>query len=481
MDEKCGVIGMKRLGGSGDILPQTVRITEGLQHRGELGAGMAWIQEGVMRVLKDNGLVRDVLSADRLQGAHGASAIAHTRYATSGSRDARLAQPFLHPGFAFAFNGNIANYASVAANLRAQGIALQTNVDTELIGHLLVQGIQHSSRKNMRAVFGHLEGILDGAFTIVMLEDDGTLHAYCDRHGFRKPCRASHDGCVAVASEDAAIHDIWPGVTTEEIGAGQLFTVRGPRSHLCQVVPAEPSACFFEGTYFKRRDSQDVERKRCGWGKEMARIEHVPLNGGIVVAIPASARAAAQGFAEGSGLPLVEGIESRFKGRTFIEGVEVDRVKKARKKYDLHPELLRGQKVFLVDDSKVRGTTLKILVERLWDENEGGVKEIHVRIACPPVLAPCFYGMDFPEIKELLARQNFNGTLQAGELPEEVLATIAARLKVNSIRFLPVESVPEVLADRCHGLCMACVTGQYPTPSGRVLYEVEERKARRGA
>ncbi|MDD5751141.1 MAG: phosphoribosyltransferase family protein [Candidatus Peribacteraceae bacterium] len=477
MHEQCGVIGVKRLDSSGNVLPETVRIAEGLQHRGELGAGMAWIQEGAMKIEKDNGLVCDVLSPDRLQGAHGASAIAHTRYATSGSRDASLAQPFLHEDIAFAFNGNIANYASVAAKLRAQGVELRTNVDTELIEHLLVQGIRLHTRENMQAVFGHLENILDGAYTIVLLEEDGTLHVYCDRHGFRKPCHALiEDHLVAVASEDAAIHDVWPDAATEEIGGGQLFTARGSATQLVHVVPAEPSACFFEDTYFKRRKSRGVTEAREQWGEQLAAMEHLFLEGAVVVPIPDSARIAARGFARASGRRMVEGIEKVRQGRTFIEGHPVMREEKAQLKYDLHPELLKGQKIILVDDSVVRGTTLTALVDRLW--KEGGVKEIHVRIACPPVLAPCFYGMDFPEIRQLLARQNFNGTLQAGELPEEVLATIAARLKVNSIRFLPVESVPQVLARRCHGLCMACVNGEYPTPAGRVLYEVEERKAR---
>jgi amidophosphoribosyltransferase len=199
------------------------------------------------------------------------------------------------------------------------------------------------------------------------------------------------------------------------------------------------------------------------------------LKEAIVVPIPASSDTAAQACAKAARRRLVPGIEKVREGRTFIEGHPVVREEKAELKYRLHPELLRGQKIVLVDDSLVRGTTLTALVRKL---REAGVAEIHVRIACPPILAPCFYGIDFPEIKELIARRNFNGVLASGELPEEVLTLIAARLHVDSIRFLPVESVPQVLMKQCHGLCMACVTGEYPTRSGRVLYQVEERKAR---
>lgn len=482
MHEKCGVVGMADLRGEEDVIPQAAEINRRLKHRGELGGGLSGVQDGNLWTVKGNDTEKwEAPRMDLLEGRRSAAAIAHRRYATSGSRDESLAQPFQAEEFAFAFNGNIANYASVAARLRERRVTLRTNVDTEPLQHLIIEGIRLSGRDNMRGVFRSLENELDGSFTVTLLGSDGALYGYRNSLGNRPLSYAVIDGRIVVlASENSVIEDVYPGAQTRDVGPGQLLVAKDGICELQDVVHDRVQGrCFFEWTYFARRESTidgiPVAGARDGWGRELARIERLKPKDAIVVPIPSSAETAAHGYADKSGLPLVEGIEKVREGRTFIEGHPVVREEKANLKYRLHPELLRGKRVILVDDSLVRGTTLTALVRKL---REAGVAEIHVRIACPPILAPCFYGIDFPEIKDLLARRNFNGVLASGELPEEVLTLIAARLHVDSIRFLPVESVPQVLAKQCHGLCMACVTGEYPTHSGRVLYQVEERKAR---
>lgn len=485
MQEKCGVVGVKDVRGERNVVLWAAEIAQHLQHRGQLGAGIAGVRADTQCALwtvKDNGPVATVLAPQKLRDHESTAAIAHTRYATSSSRDACLAQPFVGDRIAYAFNGTIANHASVEASQRKRGVMLRTDVDTELVGNEIMGGIRRHSHENMRAVFRDLEGILDGSFNVVVLGEEGDLYAYRNSLGNRPMVYALvDDRYVIAASEDHAIHEAFPWAAPQTLEPGQLLIARGGHWEIQDVLRDAPQArCFLEWTYFadyrSTLDGQPVEAARYGFGQHLGKAENLSLPDAVVVPVPDSARPHAKGYASVRRHPVVSAITVPIPGRTFIEGDEQSRIEKARKKYAIDPNLIRGKRIILVDDSLVRGTTLKALVQRLRDE--GGVSEIHVRLACPPILAPCFYGIDFPEIKELLARLNYNRVLKAGELPEEVLALIAARLGVDSIRFLPVEAVPQVLARRCHGLCMACVNGEYPTPAGRVLYEVEERKAR---
>ncbi|MDD4628628.1 MAG: phosphoribosyltransferase family protein [Candidatus Peribacteraceae bacterium] len=483
MHEKCGVAGIADLRGEENVVPDAAALNLRLIHRGELGGGLSGVTDGALWTVKGNDTEECTAPrADLLAGRRSTSAIAHRRYATSGERSEIGAQPFQNDDFSFGFNGTIANYASLAARLRERRVALGTNVDTEIIQQLIVEGIRLAGRGDMRRVFRSLENELDGSYTVTLLGKDGDLYGYRNKLGNRPLSYAVIGGRIVVmASENSAIEDIYPGARTHDVGPGQLLIAKDGKCELQDVMREGPEArCFFEWTYFARRrstiDGMPVAGARDAWGRQLARMERLKPDGAIVVPIPDSAETAAHGYADESRCPLVMGIEKVREGRTFIEGHPVVREEKARLKYKLHPELLGGRKVILVDDSLVRGTTMTALVKRL--RAEGHVSEIHVRIACPPILAPCFYGIDFPEIKELIARLNFSGVLTSGELPEEVLTLIAARLGVDSIRFLPVESVPQVLSRHCHGLCMACVTGEYPTHAGRVLHQVEERKVR---
>ena len=485
MHEKCGVVGVKDLRGERNVVPWAAEIACNLKHRGQLGAGIAGVRTDAQRALwtvKDNGPVETVLAPEKLQHCESTAAIAHTRYATSGSRDACLAQPFVGDGIAYAFNGTIANHASVEASQRARGVTLCTDVDTELVGNEMVGGIRKYSREDMGAVFRALESVLDGSFNVVALGEEGDLYAYRNALGNRPMSYAViDDRYVAAASEDHAILEAFPWAAPQTLEPGQLLIARGGNWEIQDVLRDAPQArCFLEWTYFadyrSTLDGQPVGAARYAFGQYLGKAETLHLPDAVVVPVPDSSRPHAEGYASVRHLPIVPAIGVKIPGRTFIEGDEQSRIKKAQEKYTIDPQLIRGKKIILVDDSLVRGTTLKALVKRLREE--GGVSEIHVRLACPPILAPCFYGIDFPEIKKLLARLNFSGVLTAEELPEEVLALIAARLGVDSIRFLPVEAVPQVLARQCHGLCMACVNGEYPTPAGRMLYAIEERKAR---
>jgi len=481
MHEKCGVAGVLDLQGKRNAIPWLIQVTDGLQHRGELGAGIAWkTRDQLLHVLKDRGLVHEVLSPERAEGAEGSAGIGHTWYATCEGHDENDAQPYRLRETGIAYNGNLANYHERVAALLARGIVPKTHVDTEVLAQSFEDGGGLATPERMPEVFQHMEGELDGAFNVVTLDGQGRLSAYRDHLGIRPLSYSVIDGrYVVVASEDSAIKRVFSDARTYDVKPGQLLQAREGNMTLRQVVKSvRKRLCFFEFMYFAKRhstiDGKSVETARYEAGHSLGEIETTNLGDAIVVAVPDSAKRSAQGLSDALGLPLEDGIEiaSGYRGRTFIQGHPVNRAEKARNKYKLRPELLRGKRIILDDDSIVRGLTMQTLVERLWQE--GGVKEIHVRIACPPVLSVCYYGMDFHRISELFARLNYNDVLKSGELPKEVLTTLAARMKVNSLRYLPVEAVPKIL-EPCGGICMACVNGECPTPCGQARREAEER------
>ena len=232
--------------------------------------------------------------------------------------------------------------------------------------------------------------------------------------------------------------------------------------------------CFFEWIYFANvastLDDRSVYLSRAMLGKELARLEDVTLDSDtIVVPVPDTAKAAADAMAYSLGVPSVEGLmRNRYLGRTFIEG-NADRASKARLKYTPLPEVLSGKRVLLVEDSIVRSTTMRALVHEI--RNRGGAREIHLRIACPPIIAPCYYGIDMSQRAELYAPKFLDEN--EGRLSVEVQAQMAADLGADSLRYLPVEALARSVGLPPERLCQACVTGDYPTPAGQELYQID--------
>ncbi|MHB8972575.1 MAG: amidophosphoribosyltransferase [Pirellulaceae bacterium] len=466
-----------------------------IQNRGQLAAGMttyAPSRDQLIDTHKDVGSVREVFRLSHsgkreslMQEYAGLAAIGHVRYATCGLDDKRYAQPFerhhlrKHKWFSFAFNGQLANYTELRDRLLADGEHhLARENDTEIIMHEISRELSFDTKPDLVSVMRNISSRFDGAYSLVFLNACGDMMIARDPLGVKPLCYAKEGPLFAAASESVALLNL--GFRPENIRSlppGQLITIVDGVYRIETFAPSPRRAhCFFEWIYFANvastLDGRSVYLSRTALGVELAQLEkeegRVPLDDGqtIVVPVPDTSKAAADSMAFELGIPSREGlIRNRYSGRTFIEGRE-DRKKKAATKYTPLREVLEGKRVFLVEDSIVRSTTMRVLLNRIREL--GGAREIHVRVACPPIIAPCFYGIDMSRITELFAPP----FLQEGPLTEEIQAQMAAKLGCDSLRYLPVEAVARAVRFPAESLCQACITGDYPTPCGQQLYQV---------
>ena len=306
-----------------------------------------------------------------------------------------------------------------------------------------------------------------------------------DPLGIKPMCYAKEGPLFAAASESVALLNL--GFAPENIKSlqpGHAITIVGGEFRIQEFAPSPRRAhCFFEWIYFANvastLDNRSVYLSRKALGEELGRIEllepTVPHDEDtIVVPVPDTSKAAADAMAYRLKLPSVEGlIRNRYTGRTFIEGTG-GRKAKAQTKYTPLPEVLEGKRVFLVEDSIVRSTTMKVLVERI--KKIGRAREIHVRVACPPIVAPCFYGIDMSRISELFAPKFLKG----GPQTRETERAMAEALGVDSLRYLPIESIARAVNFDVDQLCQACITGDYPTDCGQELYQIALQNSRNG-
>ena len=295
-------------------------------------------------------------------------------------------------------------------------------------------------------------------------------------------CYALEGPLFAAASESVALLNL--GFSPESIESllpGQAITIRDGQIEVQNFCASPRRAhCFFEWIYFANvastLDGRSVYLSRKALGEELARLEDVEIDDDtIVVPVPDTSKAAADAMAFRLKVPSLEGlIRNRYSGRTFIEGND-NRRQKAETKYTPLREVLEGKRVILVEDSIVRSTTMKVLLRRIREQ--GRAREIHVRVACPPIVAPCFYGIDMSTVSELFAPR-FSG---ADRLSDEVEADMAAQLGADSLRYLPLESIPRAVGFDSDQLCQACITGHYPTPHGQALYKIALENAQNGS
>jgi len=482
-----------------DVAPLMPPILLDLQNRGQLAAGLSTYcprRPQLLDTYKDVGTVVEAFRMSHpakhraiLREYAGQAAIGHTRYATCGQDDTRYAQPFeRHHGrlwkwFSFAFNGQLANYGALRDRLLAKQhyhFTLQT--DTEMIMHALAYRLRGERVQPLRGVMASLGRHFDGAYNIVFLDAMGRMFVVRDPLGFRPMSWAVQGRLFAAASESVAIanvgfSDIHP------LEPGQMAIVEDGRLRFERFAPAgRPAHCFFEWVYFSgvasTIDDSSVYVARSRLGQRLAELEDQPLDAScIVVPVPDTAKAAADAFAFALGIPSVEGlIRNRYVGRTFIEptGTRSDR---ARCKYTSLPAVLAGKRVFLVEDSIVRSTTLRSLVGQL--RQRGRAREVHVRVACPPIVAPCFYGIDMSTIGELFAPP-FMPPDYAGRPAPAVQKRMARELGVDSLRYLSVSDLGPCIRMAGNHLCTGCVTGRYPTPAGNRLLKLARGRLRRG-
>ena len=480
--------------GPGEISRLMPRMLQDIQNRGQLAAGITSFNPHRQQLIdthKDIGSVSEVFrlshsgkSESLMQEYAGQASIGHVRYATCGQDDRSYAQPFerhhleKNKWFSFAFNGQLANYSQLRDRLLdGNDHHLTRETDTEIIMHEISRELSGDNRPSLFTVMQNISRRFDGAYSLVFLNARGEMMLARDPLGIKPLCYATDDSLFAAASESVALLNI--GFTPEQIKSlppGHVITIVENEIQVKKYSTTDSRAhCFFEWIYFANvassMDGRSVYLSRTELGNELAELEKkdgsVTIDEDtIVVPVPDTSKAAADAMAYQLGIPCREGlIRNRYAGRTFIEG-GADRKKKASTKYTPLREVLNGKRIFLVEDSIVRSTTMRVLLNRIRDF--GGAREIHVRVACPPIIAPCFYGIDMSTISELFAPKYHNGS----PLTIEAQAKMASDLGAESLRYLPVESIARATGFPADDLCQACITGSYPTEWGQQLYQI---------
>lgn len=459
-----------------------------MQNRGQLAAGITSFNAQRLQIIqthKDVGGVAEVFRMNhedrykQLMAEHaGQAAIGHVRYATCGKDDPTYAQPFERhhiarsKWFSFAFNGQLANYLELREEiLQTTDFHLTRETDTEVLNHLISHELSVNPEITPVALLQKIAARVDGSWNIVFLNARGQMFVSRDPLGMRPLCYAHEGSLFAAASESVALtHLGFADENVHSLPPGHVLVIDGQSVSMHKYAESPSQAhCFFEWIYFANAgstfDGAGVYLSRKKLGEELAARETVPIaDDVIVVPVPDTAKAAADSMAFRLGVPSLEGlIRNRYIGRTFIEGN--NRADKVRMKYTPLPEIMEGKRVLLVDDSIVRATTLRELLALL--RARGRAKEIHVRIACPPIIAPCFYGIDMSTVSELFAPAFMQGRRIT---PDEEQA-MAREVGADSLRYLPVESLATCVGLPSSSLCQACVCGEYPTSAGAQMYQ----------
>jgi amidophosphoribosyltransferase len=450
--EECGVIAVY---GHPDAAREAYLGLYALQHRGQESAGIATADGQHLSNIKGMGLVSEIFTDDVLQKLPGNMAIGHTRYSTTGDSALLNAQPIRVDStkglIAIAHNGNLVNLGNLRAKLEAEGAYFQTTSDSEII----VQLIAHSQASTLVDAIADSLSQIDGAFSIVMMTRD-RIFAARDPRGFRplsigRIRKPGEPDITYIASETCAF-DLLRAEYIRDVAPGELVMISEDGITSRQYATGvQQSSCVFENVYFARPDSRIfgrwVQESRDQMGRHLARESGVPAD--LIVPVPDSGVTAALGYAEESGIPFRLGlIRNHYVGRTFIEPEQRVRDFGVRLKLNPVRNLLEGKRVILIDDSIIRGTTSRKIVRMV---RGAGATEVHLRISCPPTISPCFYGVDTPSKRELIA---------ANQSIEQIRQFIEA----DSLAYLSLDG----LLKSCDGgegnkFCTACYTGNYPT------------------
>ncbi len=444
LKEECGIFGIVSH-------PEAARMAYlglyALQHRGQESAGIVSSDRKKLHLEKGMGYVADLFNETRLERLRGDSALGHVRYSTAGESAEWNAQPILidcwRGPIALAHNGNLTNALHLKHELERDGAIFHSTSDSEVILHL----ISRSRRRTLPEAFVEALQIVQGAFSLVLMTPEYLLAAR-DPRGFRPLCLGRLNGSYVVASETCAF-DLINAEYIRDVEPGEIVRIEENSLESQSPLKKEkPSYCVFEHIYFSRPDSlvfgRTVNVSRREMGRFLAR-EH-PIDADVVVPVPDSGVSAAIGYAQDSGIPFEFGlIRNHYVGRTFIEPKQSIRNFGVKVKLNPVRELLQGKRIVLVDDSIVRGTTSKKIVQII---RAAGAKEIHIRITSPPIVAPCFYGIDIPTRHELIA---------STKTVDEIRRFIGC----DSLGYLSLESVLKSVDDKKR-YCSACFSGHYP-------------------
>lgn len=469
-----------------------VAIAKNLHHRGQCGYGFAGVDQGEFWTERAAEPIKSSAVVDSIASHRFATGLTlHTRYGTTdvngldGVHPVHVHDESPDADMQFSFNGNIADCAKAVAELRRMGYQDELRGDTEVLARFLQQTFKETG--SWDAAIRALPAFFDGAYNGVFLLRNGQSYAFRDPLGFHPLVLSEVDGNAIVASEDAAIRDAINhgngSYTIREIPPGHyvhLHPGHHPRVERFGTAEETESClqsraqCLFEHVYFadweSTFDGDPVSHARFQWGKTLAELDAGLSKDRIVVPIPFSANVSAMGYARQSGCSYVECIQKLRKGRTFIDSPE-QRAKRADTDYAFKDYLKPGQKLVIVDDSIVRGNTMNGLIARVREHFRPS--EIHLRVASPPVIAPCYYGIDMRSPGELIARSHFDRQkLRSSELPSQSLEGIAQELNVDSIRYVPLDSITRGMTHTRSELCLGCFTGTYPTADGQRLYDI---------
>lgn len=449
--EECGVVGIYSSDDE-DVADKLCYGLLALQHRGQESAGIAVSKDGKVDYHKDMGLVTEVFNSEIVKKLKGNIGIGHVRYSTTGDSHVYNAQPLVvkyrNGSISLAHNGNLVNASTIREMLEDEGVVFQTSTDSEVVANLMARYHKTGVEKSIKKVMG----LLKGAYALTIMTDN-KLIAVRDPHGLRPLCIGKSQNGYVVASESCALHTIGAELI-RDVEPGEILVIDEnglksiPNDKWCK-----KNLCVFELIYFARPDSlmdeTDIYKSRREAGKILAR--EFPVDADVVISVPDSGTAAAIGYAEESGIPFTEGlIKNRYIGRTFIQPTQELREQGVRLKLNVVAENVRDKKVVLVDDSIVRGTTSRRIVDML---KNAGAKEVHLRVSSPPVKYSCYFGINTPNRQKLIA---------ANYTVEE----ISQQIHADSLGYISMEGLvrstgkDEVLQNA--GYCTACFNGDYP-------------------
>jgi amidophosphoribosyltransferase len=452
MHEECGVVGVVMHNSESQPNPAALQIyyaLYALQHRGQESTGITVHDGNRLHTIKGMGLVPEVYVRDDINKLKGNAGIGHVRYSTSGSSKIENCQPlvlnFKGGTIAIAHNGDLVNSRDLRDELESEGHIFVTNSDTEVITHLLVKELlKHDPVGSIRAVMRRLVG----SYSLTVLIDD-LLVGVRDPLGFKPLCLGEIDGGYVVASESVAI-DTLNGKFIRDVEPGEILVFKDCEIESYQASKEKNSAhCVFEYVYFARPDSiidgQLVYRVRERIGEELAR-EH-PIDADIVSPVPDSGITSAIGYSNESMIKYREGLmKNRYIGRTFIIPGQSMRETAVRLKMNTIFENIKGKRVILIDDSIVRGTTSRRIIDMV---RSAGAKEVHARIGSPPIIAPCYLGIDMPTRDELIAAH-------------KTISGVEAVINADSLGYLSIDGLVKSIGIDRDNLCLGCLTGVYP-------------------
>lgn len=463
LHEECGVFGIFS---DGTINPAYACYNGllALQHRGQESCGIAVSDDGVIDYHKNMGLVTEVFSNGILDSLNGQMGISHVRYSTAGGSVLENAQPlvmrYVKGTLSVAHNGNLTNAVEIRRQLEQRGAIFQTTIDSEVICYLIAR--ERLKCHSVEEAVARTMQVIEGAYSLLVMSPRKLIAAR-DPHGFRPLCMGKYNDSIVFASESAAL-DACGAEYIREVEPGEIIVVNNEGVHSIKPDFGEKknSLCIFEYIYFARSDSfidgVSVYEARKQAGRILART--YPVEADMVIGVPESGIDAAIGYSEESGIPYEKAIvKNSYIGRTFIKPSQKERMKSVRIKLNPIANMVKGKRVVMIDDSIVRGTTVDRIVTML---REAGAKEVHMRISSPPFLWPCYYGTDIPSRSELIA---CNHTI------EEITKLSGA----DSLGYLPVDSLHEMINYAPIGFCDGCFTGKYPAPVTKETFKGKER------